>query len=288
MIRIIDAPNVLCMYSPLERHNFYSFLRTIDLASSECLHDGRYTTLKIDFSDCTYMSASGALALFSTISENQLNPKLTHLIAFELPKDDKLRNLFQKSGFWTAIKPGGNRKLNKLWNTDCPFQCGINADDHLEPALEKLEKFNLPLHLKEAIQEAVLNIMQHAYLPNKKQKRWWQYATYNRSKSKFVFVICDRGVTIPYHFPNQLGGDSSALAHAMTKGVSSTKLGWRGKGSGNLKKPVENDDKDELIIVSRQALYKYTSNETIHELSELTLPYNGTLIAWSFDLGEEN
>ncbi|TCV22099.1 hypothetical protein EDB70_11411 [Vibrio crassostreae] len=274
----ITAPEVLCVYDEKHRNDFLAMILTIDgIAKS-------HSKVLIDLSYVKSMSAAGAVALFSVITSNQIVMNLDDLFVFKMPSDSSTKRLIYRSGLWDAIRPGGKRKLEKLWDTNSRFRSGFDPDKHLEPMIDSLDMSIVPKRLKEAINEAVLNIVQHAYAETGSVPRWWQYAAFNVDKTQFIFVICDRGLTIPRSLKNIYGTDSSIIERGMTSGVSSTGLTWRGKGSDNIKKPVEKDDDDILIVLSRKGLYKYASRDESPKCVDLVTPFPGTLVAWCFDL----
>lgn len=274
----ITAPEMLCVYDEKYRDDFLAMIKTID-------NIAKYNPkVLIDLSFVQYISASGAVALFSVVTSNQIVMNLDDLFLFKMPKDQFVKRLIYKSGLWEAIRAGGRRKLERLWDSDSKFKSGFDPEKHLDPMIDGLDLTVVPKRLKEAINEAVLNIVQHAYAETGSIPRWWQYATFNADRTQFIFVICDRGVTIPRSLKTVFGTDSSIIERAMTRGVSSTGLHWRGKGSDNIKKPVEKDEDDILIILSRNGLYKYESKDITPVCVDLPTAYPGTLVAWCFDL----
>jgi hypothetical protein len=270
-------PSKLCVHDPDVRVQFLTCLNYIKAN----LH--YQNGLVIDLTKTTSMSTSGAVALFSQITSAQILSHKDDFFTFLLPEDQTFKNLIRYSGLWDAIKAGGKRKLDKLWDTQCRFQSGYDPDKHLELTFKMLEsEITIPHRLKEAINEAVLNIVQHAYSATPGSvRRWWQYSALIKEKKSFVFVICDKGNSIPFSMNKmQAKDDADAIRQAMTYGISSTGKPWRGKGSSNLKKPVELDYNDQLIVLSRKGIYKYTSKDLPIESLTLEIPFHGTLIAW--------
>jgi hypothetical protein len=72
----------------------------------------------------------------------------------------------------------------------------------------------------------------------------------------------------------------------MQESVTSTKIFGRGKGSTDMKKPVEKESSlgtERLFIVSRFGRYHYSNNDSgkIEESnSVMASPFMGTLIEW--------
>ena len=280
-----DFDGELCVYSKQSASEFHNLLNLIDIY---IFGTKPYKKVLIDFTDTTRITAIGALALFTFITSVQLRTNDHSIIKIILPKDEYIQKLFRKSGLWEAIKPGTERKLDKLRFTQNPFQSGYDPDVHLEPIIEQLEaslKKKFPLKLKEAINESILNIVQHAYLKSETKTRWWHYAHISQDKTKLIFCIADRGMSIFKKFPDlQYLRQSIVIKYAMTKGNSSTGLHYRGKGSKNIKKPVEIDADDKLIIVSGNGVYKYFERDKEPEIYDLKSSFKGTILAWEFDL----
>jgi len=274
---VISFPARLCVYDPEFRVDCLELMDAIRVNSKT------EKKIIIDLTNLETMSASGAVALFAQITSVQLAND-SNYFTFRLPKHKAMKDQIRASGLWDAIKSGGSRKLDKLWGSANKFQSGFKPDIHLDPTLKKLsEQMELPYKLKEAIGEAMLNIIQHAYPgSNNPLPRWWQYSTFVKGKREFIFVISDLGHTIPKSLKSYELADSQRILKAMEKGVSSTGLAHRGKGSDNIKKPVEADAEDKLIVISRNGLYMYTSKNVPPKLEDLGYPYHGTLVAWSF------
>lgn len=275
----IPIPKKLCVHDESCRDDCLEILEAIRVNSQ------REKNIHIDLSRVDSISASGAVAFFSYVTSIQIMNGDDYF-SFSLPEDRKTKAQIRLSGLWEAIRSGGKRKLERLWNSPNRFQSGYNPDIHLDPTIKNIkEEIGLPYRLKEAISETMLNIVQHAYghLPGA-ITRWWQYASIDRTNNSFIFVICDRGCTIPYTFRGNKNDDAAIIEHAMQKGISSTGLAWRGKGSDDIKKPVNPDINDKLVVVSRNGMYKYLSDSTPIEKHNLKQPFHGTLVAWSFDL----
>jgi hypothetical protein len=279
----VKFPEKLCIYTEHYRDiclYILSILTTKAATKNEVF---------LDLSHVKQFSAAGAVALFARVTSLQITTGRDALITTLPPKDYRAKKLFNQSGLWSALKPGGKRKLGKLWDTDIRFKSGTDQSKHLDPTLELIDSLvSPPARLKEAIQEALLNITQHAYSDINNQqivKRWWQYCTLDREQGRFNFVLSDLGMTIPKKFYNPCNmSDADLLVEAMKLGITSTGSPWRGKGSKNIKDPVESKINDKLIVISRMGLYIYNTSQQPEEAIILPTAYNGTLIAWSFDL----
>ena len=231
-----------------------------------------------------------ALLLFAHITHAQIESGINDIVTIKLPKDRELKRLVRDSGLWSVIKKGTNRKLDKNWLTGNLYQSGYDADKHLELTLNTLtERYStIPNKLGVAINEAILNITQHAYI-NSRLTRWWQYI-YIKDNILHI-IIFDKGVGIPANFKNR-GlytnlSDEAIIRKAMEKGVTSTNISGRGNGSSNIKKPVTKIEKDELLIMSKRGVYQYLNNTAI-ELSKLPVRLNGTLMSWKLKVTNDD
>jgi hypothetical protein len=279
---MLKFPKKLCVY------DFQFRDECIELLNSIQENANQKKLILLDMSRLEYMTASGAVALFSQITSSQIRSRKDELFNIILPKNTKMKRQIRESGLWASIRSGGKRKLEKQWQTGNKFQSGTDPDRELDLIIDLLEhQVNLPFRLKEAIQEALLNIRQHAYSQTEGiVPRWWQYSSISQDGERFIFVICDKGITIPGSLDTLGLSDADTIEEAMKIGVTSTNKAWRGKGSGNIKEPIEEDEKYKLVVLSRLGLYEYNKVDEPIKKSTLKKQYNGTLIAWEFNLKE--
>lgn len=286
----IISPSNLCLYESFSlTMKFYSSIESSVLANE------RY--LELDFQRVEHMTAAAALYLVSVItkcqnscSKNILFPD--RVITFVLPSGQLKRDLFLDTGLWDMVKPGGEKKLEKIWDErKNSFQTG-NKPEKQYP--EMLEWFNdlgfggVPRKLSSAVQEAYLNIKQHAYGKEGAhvflESRWWQYAYYKESTNQVIFLLLDRGVGIPKTVPSNLlnpKSDQAKIEVAMTEGWTSTNSPGRGRGSANIQRPVNiTDNRDTLLIISGKGKYIYNSKGIVTQEAVSSL-FGGTLIEWA-------
>lgn len=257
------------------------------------LSANKYSTpLHIDMSNVTSLNAGAALLLFSFITSAQLVNQRGDFVRITLPTDTDLKKRIRSSGLWDAVRNGTGRKLDKNWNTDNNFQSGYDPEKHLELTLELLERKwgQLPPHLSVAINEAMLNISQHAYVTNNPNavKRWWQYIFIRNNE--LHFLIFDKGIGIPDSFRlqnlhNRLN-DRKIIELAMQRWVSSTGTKGRGNGSMNIQKPVSKVEHDTLIILSHSGAYEYYKDGKT-KLIQLPLKLAGTLLMWKIGVQDD-
>lgn len=294
-IKVITSPTYLCLYNELHYDTVLSFLNEID--SAVFLKD---KPTVIDLSGVEYVSAAAVTALFTKIATKQLTVR-PNCFKITLPENKDIKKLLRRTGFIKAINPGGRSKLEKLWFST-NFLCGdeSNTSDYVQKIKEHSGRDQLPSKLATAIRETLLNIAHHAYkkYQQKPSVHWWSYFQLGEDEcGEFLTtVIVDTGQTIPSSISPIVHGtifksmhivdDSGYILYAMQESVTSTKIFGRGKGSTDMKKPVEKDislGTERLFIVSRYGRYHYSNNDTgtIEEsYSEMARPFMGTLIEW--------
>lgn len=295
---IIIAPPAICLY---EATRFEKTVLFFDSFEQEVFNNLNY--VEIDLSGTTQITAAAALILFAKVTRCQCwappsifsNPD--QIITIKLPKDKLTRSKILDSGLWAAIKPGGQRKLDRLWSDwTNPYKTGSDPAKEITDVIHQLqEQFDvLPRQIVAAIQETYLNIAHHAYEEFKSGQtplhdfmigRWWQYARRNPITKKISIVIYDMGSGIPKtiktgRFFSET--DSEEIQRAMKSGVTRFKIQGRGMGFDNIKKPIEvNSFAEYLVVYSGRGQVTYRRGQVIDKVNHA---YNvgGTLIEWVF------
>ncbi|TDG11646.1 hypothetical protein E2F43_18215 [Seongchinamella unica] len=256
--------------------------------------------LHVDMSNVEKITAAAVLYLASVVNvcQNCAPKELAfsdQAITFQLPVGAKKSSLFIETGLWDIIKPGGQKKLQRLWeDSENPFKTGNDPEREYPELLKWLARqgFTPPPKLASAVQEAYLNIKQHAYDKNTVIdkfliSRWWQYAYVDEGAGRFNFLLYDHGVGIPGTVKGEKFGymrDERKLETAMTEGWTSTKEPGRGRGSANMQQPIaikKNDDT--LLIMSGRGKYVF-KNDEVEQVSALPATLKGTLVEWSLAL----
>ncbi len=294
----INSPKILCVYilesdkSSEEKAkltlNFFSIITDI------CLKQG--VRLHLDFTRLQRITASAALMLFSEISRIQLVTDTPDVITFTEPSEPACKQVFRKTGLYRAIMPGTYRKLVGLFDEDQPFQSGDDPNKFLISSLLALNKQGLELSKPEVkvvskgIQEAMLNVMHHAYANEEKPNsgigtRWWQLCLCNPSKKEISFIIYDKGSSIPISIRDRLAPDATdadCIEFAFRKGVSRfSDRPERGKGSEDIRQVATVRVNSSLLVMSGQGMYYV--NSTLVDVVKLAVPLSvgGTLVEWS-------
>lgn len=285
--KTIRMPKDVCIYSDDHCMKFVSLMREMNLAIYS-----KNQSIILDFSQTENMTAGAAVMLFAEVTRAQLLTELPNVISILRPTHPDLWELMRNSGLWEAIKPG-ERKTSRAMGKGCPFASGNDPDKHLASTLASFRKArpNLPTRFDSAIQEAILNVVHHAYVYNQNLPvntlgtRWWQYAAI--TKEDVRFTICDLGVGIPnkilYMPENRHLPHGNCIEKAMEDGFSTLFRRGRGMGSKDLKRPVVDTEVECLSIFSNNGIYSYVQNrEPICGDRPACLP--GTVVEWKMNV----
>lgn len=292
----ILSPRSICLYKTESVEKTLVFFDDIE---EEVFNKRSYVHL--DFSALTNISAAAALMLFAKVTRCQCTVSTLYfkepdkVITVTLPVDKHTRGLFRNTGLYAAIKPGGTKKLQRLWtDLDSPFRSGSDPSSEMSfvIGLFKAQFKTMPNQMVAAVQETYLNIAHHAYEKFKGSKlpfsgfmigRWWQYAI--RKGNKITIIIYDMGSGIPSSmlaasmFP---GTDSDEIHNAMQTGVTSSGIQGRGMGFDNIKRPIDlNDFAEYLGVYSGRGRVIYKAGRP-PERREHKHSVGGTLIEWIF------
>lgn len=287
---VIPAPTHLCLYDSAHVNHTIFFFNNISNITN------KKDTIKvcIDFSQLIKLTAAAANYMFSFFTYFQIE-KNNNILNFKLPKNPEMKRLFINAGFARAIRAGGIKKIENLWD-DSSFICGNNQDVSklLTVIKQRSNMSNLPKKLTAAIRETLLNINHHAYNKDMSNETitWWCYFHLGDDESgKYLSaVIFDRGEGIPSRirraFPYQRNNfDDECISYAMIESVTSTKELGRGKGSVDMKNPIKFNNistKDQLFVISLKGKYSYEFIDGNDKVDTGMLDYalNGTMIEW--------
>ncbi|BCV49592.1 hypothetical protein [Shewanella algae] len=291
----LEAPPEMCVYSIFHRDSeiarrTLNFLNTV--GELTLIHGLR---LHLDFSNVINITAAASVLIFAEISRAQLITDQSNIITFSLPKSEEQEKLFKATGLYKAIMPGTSRKLVKLFDEDHAYQSGIDPNKFLVSTLLHLHRDGLELSKPEAriiskgIQEAMLNVIHHAYLNESDPKsgigrRWWQFVHCDSEEKRVSFIIYDKGISIPKTIKNVMIGthsDADAVEYAFRKGVTRLTGTTRGKGSQDIKDAAKVKDRSTLLVMSGKGIYFIDNEKDAKIKDELPYEINGTMIEWS-------
>lgn len=164
-----------------------------------------------------------------------------------------------------------------------------------------------------AINEALLNVSQHAYVSTNQdatqsetdqaEHRWWAVGIVHKAKKTLDLLVVDRGVGIPRTLRRNVREYASdlfsgkTLSHgdriraAMEFGRSSVNQGAnRGKGMPQMLDLLERFPNSMLLVESLRGIYvaEYDGTELVQDHSDNENALPGTLVWWHLDFGSES
>lgn len=292
----IKAPEVLCLYRDEFHDDALDFFDEFD---TRVFNNLMY--VELDFSELKEITAAAALVLFAKITRCQscLPPGYfsfpDQIITILPPEDKRVKAILSGTGLWSAIKPGGQKKLDKLWEDKSnPYKTGNDPSRQFSQVVEDLRNRIgvMPRRIVAAIQESYLNIAHHAYESFKEDPlfnkfmigRWWQYAHLNSKTGRLSIIIYDMGSGIPNTIRSIQKGvsDCACIQYAMKPGVTRLNLQGRGKGFEDIKRPIDtNASAEYLLVYSGKGEVVYRSGQIAKEYSH-SHSMGGTLLEWTF------
>ncbi|OUD10008.1 hypothetical protein BVC71_00350 [Marivivens niveibacter] len=170
----------------------------------------------------------------------------------------------------------------------------------------------LSVALNNALSEAMINVVKHAYPADHKFtyrpiNKWWVTASADVDKRELTVVFYDQGVTIPITFPRRkisdrtrdfinklltsrgkfdFENDGTYLAGAMQKGSTQTDEEHRGLGLAEMKELIDICGHGSLRVFSRGGEYRYDAGSQIVSRSR-RLSIGGTLFEWTLRIPQE-
>lgn len=265
---------------------------------NKAVNDG--SRLLLDFSKLEYISAAGAVYLYSEIERIQKENKPT------IVRIDRrtLKNLpgyvIREFGILNLANGGAiptGEVLPVISGQDNEFIEEIIdylfTKAHLERQLNNVTVAEAEHLASSAIMEAMLNVKYHAY-PHQTQKRWWFTATI--FEEQLHIAICDRGVGIPKTLPREgwwevlrsvMGDDSRMIQAAMQYTRTSRKKSGAGYGTRDIQRLILKRRQGHLTIISGKGHYRLSSNEYGKEYettNQMNNDISGTVIQWTISL----
>ena len=264
--------------------------------------------LSIVFAAVRQIDAAAALALIAEIHllsgrvtlrsrDDQWDPEIRELLA-DMGLFQFLRVEMQSA---RALERGSPNSYVQFISDDRVYMRNfVNFRRDIEGKMgegEQLGAFVMDL-LHNGLQEAVTNVLQHAYAGGE-NPRWWVSASFN-SESRDLKVLCyDRGRTIPgtlrtrgegflRALPLGLGAtasDSALIVAALSSPRTSTGKFYRGKGLPEMAGIIDRSRRaGELSVYSGKGVGRYEKggddSPGAYSQVRLETPIRGTLIEW--------
>jgi len=294
----LKAPKEFCIYPTNKNHigcnakvkNTFEYL--------EWVHKLMYEygeLLHLDFSDLERLGSAASVILFAEITKAQLISEYEEIVIFTLPNDDSVKSLFRKTDFQKAISPGGHRKLVSLFDDNNHYQSGTDPNKFNVSTLLGLTQQGVRFAKPEmklfsrGIQEAMLNVLHHAYDGEEELKmgignRWWQCSFYDKDNRVLIFIIYDSGKGIPLSIdevaPTNMD-DGEKIEYVMRSGISRiTTDAKRGTGYEDIIRIATISDKSKLLVYSGKGIYYLDKVKKISKCGVHQKSVSGTLIEW--------
>ncbi|MFB2890975.1 hypothetical protein [Aeromonas veronii] len=299
-IQNIDAPERICIYLDDDAtHNTVRFLNNLSVMA-------RFKPVCINMQSVKYVSGGAGLVFFAHVNALQLFHQNANWITFKFPKKKSNPEGYDyvvQRGLARALLSGSEKALATLSSSSFPLQSSNSPDTHAPLLIDKLSKtLGLPkshdfvLAVNTAVNEAMLNVCQHAYIDvgndffdGVLKNRWWQLAIYNKSKGEFIFLIYDLGVGLAESYHRSLDEKKApqhvfeeALCHGFSR--FSREQPWRGNGSEDMKHPVESNES--LFIWCNNMKYLFRGHDVQAVIQPTIVNLRGTLVEWSLKLAQ--
>lgn len=295
---VIEAPKVFAIQTQSIHRN--KTIKFIDKIKEILNGNGR---VHINFNQTTHLLSCGTIWFLSEIRQLIDNPNYQGKINWSTPKDDTVHQLLKHVGFFSWFNKKSTAIINKKIVTQWGFIQGNKLDDLKQLDTTLMEKIENRL-LFSAIQEAVINTIQHAYegysMPLVNNK-WSIFYTYDNTDQTLSLAICDLGIGIYKSFIGQeetntffqnmtafIGQNehSKAIEAAVQYSASRTNEINRGKGFEDMKRVVQQSQNGGLRILSYKGGYRLSSrqNKQTEKLINFHKSSKCTIIMWHFGL----
>ncbi|MEQ9945224.1 hypothetical protein [Pectobacterium aroidearum] len=249
--------------------------------------------IEISFHGCKEITSVAALLLFSTVSYIQLKYGFTRVKIKPISVGSRLTYdlALSQSGVWDAINCQGQEDIDNLVVRNNKFKtsCDPSIIKRVEFILKNISGLSSQhiFFLTLAMKEAILNVVQHAYInedgnvsPDEIGTRWWQCAWVNTKDKVVNIIIRDRGVGILGSYKSD-ALDEDTICEAMEQGFSRTKLANRGMGSEDIKRPVNELNGDQVLTVyTGKYIYEYQLTTMQPTIRKRNHGICGTIVHW--------
>ena len=287
----IISPNILA----LSNDHFDETINFISTITEECVEKDQ--KIEIILTNVQKISAQLMVLLFSTISHARLLKNEDYIIV-KMPSryNSPVYLSFYQSGLMDALDITTGSKVNGVRHHS--FFNAASCDSEISKTVEKLVSSHIltpdqTILFSAALVEAIYNVDEHAYsygeakdFADKHGKIWWQCAWTNKEKKQVNLIVHDMGVGIQGTYKadkERCNYTSEQLLHeAMIEGYTSTGKANRGRGSEDIKLPIDNtlEATDQVMVISSNAYYIYTRDTLVPTTGSLKQPIRGTMIHW--------
>lgn len=246
-----------------------------------------YQDIILDFSKCTYTSASSMLATCAQVMEYREAGIGINAI---LPKQQKLSKLFKNANWAYLLDPKRYECSTFRGYTQVPATQYKSPKEQHEAvnrivnailgAVPDMKRSSFAA-FEWSINEITDNVLTHA---ESRIGGLVQVSTFKRTKKIVQYIVADSGKSIPKTLRethSEFSSDTDALDKAIREGVTRDKSIGQGNGLfGSFQ--ICSRCKGEFKVDSGYGCLKYTEKSGLHIKSE-TVPYDGTVVIASID-----
>ncbi|WP_411727804.1 STAS-like domain-containing protein [Methyloglobulus sp.] len=245
-----------------------------------------YSEIVLDFSDCTSAFQNAMLSVCAQIMAYR---KAGVYFSLELPKDNKLSNLFKNTGWAYFIDPrrfdppiyrGYSRIPVTQYQNPSEQQNAVNKIVNvILGAIPEMQRSDFAA-FEWSINEITDNVLVHSDSPI---GGLIQLSTFKNEK-QVQFVVADAGVGIPKTLKQghpEITSDTDALDKAIREGVTRDKKIGQGNGLfGSYQ--ICSKSRGYFSVHSGHACLEFTEKKGLRIVNE-NIPYDGTLVVATID-----
>ena len=267
----------------------------------------------LDFSQTEQLVAHTALLLYAVIEDCKQCTGVFKGVRLRMnTANDQVASILRASGIHQLVTGEQHRvhDFSCLPVISGNFSEGYRdtLDEVVESIKQEIYKGKLTpieeMRMGSAVQEAVLNVLHHAYPASTYSERvshmkWWMI--YGVIQNQLFLAILDRGVGIPATLKGKdwvtglLGSfgvekldalsDVKRIELALKKGESRTQQQERGLGGPTIMELVDKNEYGQLSIISNRGIY-CRAQGAVESIRDSRLSMQGTLVQWNIRLSD--
>ncbi len=283
--RIVKVPNNLSLLDNTEI--VLEFVQKCKAFINEKVDD-----LIFDFSNVTEISV-GSMALFLSLIQDLNSDGIT--ARGNLPKDERARDEFLKSGFLrffrSIIKVRTKYQNAILVQDEGKINQETSAPEVEESMLTVFGKATRNGKLQGMIIEIMTNAVNHAFSSSYKHTKWYLSIFHEIEKNKVKFCFVDNGKGILNTIRTKYFGldktwDPETVIIKAFEGIygSRTRQGERGTGLIAIKAALSENIISKLKVLTNDLFYDFETQKVTH----LKNNFNGTFYFWELDTSCKN
>ena len=285
----VQAPeNYSLVYNTIETLQYYNEIRDI-LASGQ--------RVRFDLSNVKKMTTDAIAVQIAKIKDERYNKRVP--ICGNAPKDEKLSNLFQHSGFYEHVRVSGARPpaKNKLIHERTANR--VEPDIAKEACLLGLRHTFKNESIFEPLYDIIIEVMQNTNNHAGKKRGlydWWLHVYNHPNSAKTIYTFLDLGSGIFNSLPVKTFWREAANRLHLTSNLdlvdklfageikSRTSRPERGKGIPQIYECAQDSVFTTFVLISNDVY----ADMKKHESHILSTKFDGTLFYWKIDNNNQN